>query len=72
MHNVVHSVKKHQNMIPYRVVIVDCTHVGSAIVSFEDLVSMHKENSIADILVEIKLRPHFDMVTVPGRRTPQT
>ena len=35
------STSKYQN-ISYHVAIVDCNHVGSAIASFEDLVTFHR------------------------------
>ena len=39
VNHVVHY-KNNQN-IPYRVAIVDCTHVGSVTDSFKDLVTLH-------------------------------
>ena len=57
---------KYQN-IPHHVAIVDCTHIGSATASAEDLVTL-EENTTEDILVEDQLLPPLNMAMVDQER----
>ena len=50
--------------IPYLVVIVHCTHIGSATASFEDLVTLHRRTLQPDILIEDQVLSPLDMVTI--------
>ena len=58
----------HKNQhIPYLIVVIDCTHVGSASASFKDFMIVAKKlstNQTADVLVENQLQPPLVLITV--------